>query len=237
MLVSTNFENIKRRPRRHSQALALANGKVMDAVVRSDNFAVRGHQFTPGIFDRLPLLLKIGIEKLLVVAARDETNLLRIGLFEEPQPRSPGLFTHRGLMHVTQRKQGSAQLLLCQTKQKIGLVLRQIGRTSENPSSGAVVVFVAGIVSGGQQVGANLPGSHEQLIELQMIVAEAARNRCSSRQVVLNEGSNYVMLKSRLLVHYVVGDSQRLRDVPGIIHIVDRAATSLDSLWHALASG
>jgi hypothetical protein len=53
--------------------------------VAAENFAVGCDQFAGGLRDLLALLFEIGGDELLVVAAGDEADLLRVGLLGERQ--------------------------------------------------------------------------------------------------------------------------------------------------------
>src|ERR1039458_7881555 len=151
-LVSANFQYIQRRTRGHPEPLALAHGKVVNATVGPDNLAGRGDLFACGIGKLFALLREVGVEELLIVAARNETNLLRVGLFEQPKSGAPGLLAHLGLAQLTKRKHGAAQLLLRQAEEEIGLVLGAIGWALQHPASAAFVELVARVMSSRQQV-------------------------------------------------------------------------------------
>src|ERR1700733_25853 len=90
------------------------------------------------------------------------------------------------LSHIAERKQRVAELILSETKQKIGLILGGIRWTLKQPASGLVIELNSGVVAGGQRVRANLLRHDQQLIKLQMVVAQAARNGCAPRQILLD---------------------------------------------------
>jgi len=50
------------------------------------------------------------------------------------------------------------------------------------------------------------------LIKLQMIVAEAARNRSSPRQILLHKGTHHIALKTVFVVDHVIRNADGLRD-------------------------
>jgi hypothetical protein len=54
------------------------------------------------------LLVKIGFEKALVIAARNKTDLLRVGLFGDHEAALAGQFADFGLGHAAQGKQSAA---------------------------------------------------------------------------------------------------------------------------------
>ena len=83
MAGGVDVEHVERRGRADAEALALADGEVGDAFVVADDFAVGRDQFAGGLGHCLALLFEIGGEELLVVAAGDEADLLRVGLLGE----------------------------------------------------------------------------------------------------------------------------------------------------------
>ena len=84
--VSLDLNHVERRTSGHAQSLALAHGEVVNAAVLADDFAVGGDQFARGVGQRLALLRQIGVEKLLVVAAGDKADFLRVRLLRQGQP-------------------------------------------------------------------------------------------------------------------------------------------------------
>src|SRR5208283_2735199 len=92
-------------------------------------------------------------------------------------------------------------------------------------------------MAGGQQVGANLARSDQKLVELQMVIAQAAWNRSAAREVLVDKGANDIVLEARFLVNYVIRNAELLRHITGVVDVVDRAATSLHCLWHAVMTG
>ena len=80
LLVSANLQNVERRTGGYAQSLTLAHREVMDAAMLAHHLSRRGHQLAGGIGQRLALLSKVCVNKLLVIPAGNKTNLLRIGL-------------------------------------------------------------------------------------------------------------------------------------------------------------
>ena len=87
--VSLDLNHVERRTRGYAKTLALAHGEVVDAAVLADDFAIGGDQLAGGIGQGLALLRKIGVEKLLVVAAGNKTDFLGVGLLR-PEPVRAG---------------------------------------------------------------------------------------------------------------------------------------------------
>ena len=85
------------------------------------------------------------------------------------------------LGHFAEGKQSAAELILGQAEQEISLILRRICRALEQPAAALLVELDPRVVTGGQCIRANLLRDDQQLIELQMVVAQAARDGRSSR--------------------------------------------------------
>ena len=90
---------------------------------------------------------------------------------------------------------------------------------------------------GGEQVGADLARRDQQLVKLQMVVAQAARNRRPAGEVLVDERAHDIVLEARLLIDHVIRNAQLLGHVAGVVDIVDGAAASLHRLGHALVTG
>src|SRR5215471_13670696 len=91
------------------------------------------------------------------------------------------------LVHVAQREARADELLLGQAKQEVGLILRRIGGATQQPAVAIGIELAQSVVAGGQEIGADLPCRNEQLIKLQMIVAQAARDRSPAGEILLNK--------------------------------------------------
>ena len=121
-------------------------------------------------------------------------------------------------------------------KQKVRLILRRINRTLQQPALTNSILLDSRVMSSCQHLGADLSRSNQQLIELKMIVAETARNRCSSRKVFLHKRTNYIVLETLLLVHNVIRNRQLLGNTPRIVNVVDRTTASLHGFGHSFVS-
>src|SRR5437867_2554667 len=102
----------------------------MDSAMSPDYVAV-------GINDR-PFTVGIGrvtVDKGRVIVIRDETDLLTIWLVRDRQPSTASEVAHRVLRPVSDRKHRPRELVLRQREQKVGLVLRRVGRAAKLISS------------------------------------------------------------------------------------------------------
>ncbi len=201
-----------------------------------NHLARRSHQLAGRIGQRFVLLGKISVDELFVISAGNKTNFLRVWLLRKRQSLLLRQLAHFGLAHSAQRKQRSAQLLLRKTEQEVRLILRGINRTLQQPAPTNSILFDSRVMSSCQHFGADLSRSNQQLIELKVIVAETARNRCSSRKVFLHKWTNYVVLETLLLVHYVIRNLQLLGDAARIVNVVDRTTASLHGFGHSFVS-
>ena len=95
------------------------------------------------------------------------------------------------------------QLLLRQTKQKISLILGQIRWALENPAAALGVKLVDRVVSRSNAARANAPRRLQKLVELEMVVAQRARNRRTPGQVLIHKRPHHIALEALLLVHVV----------------------------------
>ena len=140
-----------------------------------------------------------------------------------------------GLVQLAEREEGARELLLREAEEEVGLVLGRVGGARENPAAARCVEVVAGVVAGGDAVGADLAGGGEELVELEVVVAEGAGDGRAAGEVLVDEGADDLGLEALLLVDDVVGDVEVLGDAAGVVDVVDGAAAALDGFGHALA--
>jgi hypothetical protein len=91
----------------------------------------------------------------------------------------------------------------------------------------------AGVVAGGDAVGADLSRSGEQLIELHVIVAERAWNWSAAFEIVIDERADHTVLELTLEIHDVERHAEMLGDASCVVDIVDRTAAMLS--WRAVS--
>src|SRR5271167_2029441 len=100
-----------------------------------------------------------------------------------------------------------------------------------------MVVSHAGVVAGSYAFRADLAGDYQELIELQVIVAEAARDGRTPGKIFRDERANDLALEALLVIHHVIRNADVLGDAAGIVNIVEGAASSLHGLGHAFVTG
>ena len=159
------------------------------------------------------------------------------GLAATSRPASEAMTRTAGLFISPSGKRVRRELLLREAEEEVGLVLGLVGGAGEDPAAAGLVVMVAGVVAGGDAVGADLAGGGEELVELEVVVAEGAGDGRAAGEVLVDEGADDLGLEAGLLVDEVVGDVELLGYAAGVVDVVDGAAAALDGLGHAFVSG
>jgi hypothetical protein len=80
------------------------------------------------------------------------------------------------------------ELVLGEAEEEVGLVLGLVGGAGEDPAAARLVEVVARVVAGGDAVGADLAGGDEELVELEVVVAEGAGDGGAAGEVLGYEG-------------------------------------------------
>lgn len=126
---------------------------------------------------------------------------------------------------------------MSEAEEEVGLVLGAVGGAGEDPAVAGLVEMVASVVAGGDALGADLAGGEEELIELEMVVAEGARDGGAAGEVFADEGANDFFFEACLSIHQIVGNSQVLGYMTRVVDVVDGAAAALrDGFGQTLAS-
>ena len=120
--------------RGEAEALALAYGEALDAFVVADDFAGGGDEFAGGVGEVLVLLVEVGLEEGVVVAAGDEADLLRVGLGGDVEAGFGGHLADGGLLHLAEGEEGAGELVLREAEEEVGLVLGVVGGAGEDPA-------------------------------------------------------------------------------------------------------
>ncbi len=97
--------------------------------------------------------------------------------------------------------------------------------------------MIARVVACRDLVGADLASGGEELIELEVIVAESAGNRRAAGEVLVDERTDDLGLEPVLRVDEVVGNAEVLGDAARVVYVVDGTAAALHRFGHALAAG
>ena len=236
--VGVDIEHVEGCGGADAQALALADSEVEDAVVMADDLAIGGDKLAGGVREGLALLLEIGGEELLVVAAGDEADLLGVGLLGEGQTMPACHFADFRLGEAAEREEGAGELGLGEAEEEVGLVLGEIGGALEDPALAGGVVLVDGVVAGGDAIGADGAGGLDECVELEVVVAERAGDGRAAVEILRDEGADDVLLEAGLLVDDVVGDAEVLGDAAGVVDVIQRAAAAgLGCIGNAVLAG
>src|SRR5438477_42866 len=83
------------------------------------------------------------------------------------------------------------------------------------------------VLAGRQQICPNLPRGDQQLIKLQVVIAEAAWNGRATGKILIHKWTNYVLLKTLLVIYHIIWNAEALGYPACIVNILDRAAASL----------
>src|SRR6185437_206145 len=234
---AVDVNDVERRACGHAQSLALAHGEVVDAVMPAEHAPRGGDEFAGGVRELLALLVEIGIDEALVIAAGNKADLLRVGLFRQAEPVLPRQSAHLRLAHFAQREARAAELFLGEPEEEVGLILCSIRRATQQPAVALRRKLAACVVAGGQQVCANLPSRDQKLIKLQVVVAQSARDGRAPGKILGDKRTHHVALKPLLVIDNVVGNAQVLGHGARVVDILNGAAAPLDVLRHALATG
>src|SRR5271170_6833109 len=122
----------------------------------ANHFAACRDELAGGVGHWLALLLEVGVDELLIVAAGNEADLLRVGLVGGGDAELVRNLADARLGVAAERKESARELLLGEAEEEIGLVLAGVGGALEDPAAALGVVLVAGVVAGGDAVGADL---------------------------------------------------------------------------------
>src|SRR6202050_4214542 len=112
-----------------------------------------------------------------------------------------------------------------------------VGRTLQQPAIALAIEGDLRVMSGGNFVGANLPRYYKKLVKLQVIVAQAARDRRASGKIFLNKRPHYVAFETLFVIDHVVGDAKSLSHTACVVDVIDRTAAPLDGFRHTGVSG
>src|SRR5207302_10631499 len=122
-----------------------------------------------------------------IVVVWYEADLLTIRLLCDRQPPQPRVLADGGLGSVADRENGARQLILCQREQEVRLVLCGVCAALQQIAADGSIALHAGIVTGGDRVGAEPARPLDQRGELQVAVTVGARNRRAAGSVLADE--------------------------------------------------
>ena len=125
---------------------------------------------------------------------------------------------------MPERKLRTGQLLLCQAEKEVRLILARISAPHQLVTARAVVEVNPRIMSGCDLFRADARRHVEKLIELDVVVAERARDRCPAGKILIDEWPNDLLLEALLEIDDVVGNPELLRYRTRIVDVIERTA-------------
>ncbi len=105
------------------------------------------------------------------------------------------------LLHFAEGEERAGELLLGEAEEEVGLILAAVGGAGEDPAAAGFVVAIARVVAGGDALGADLAGGEEELIELEVVVAEGAGDGGAAGEVLGYEGLDDLSFEAILSIH------------------------------------
>src|SRR6185503_1698631 len=195
--------------RRDAETAALSDGEGMDALVRADLPALAVAQLPRARGGETlgePLL-----QELEVGLPLDEADVLALALVRRRQAQRARLLAHLGLRAVAQREERSAEGLLGEPPEDVGLVLGLVRR----PLEGRPALRVGAaprVVSGRDEIAIELARAAHQLPELEPVVALHAGIGSAAREVFPDEVLDHVRLEVLLEIQHVMREAHAAGD-------------------------
>ncbi len=160
-----------------------------------------------------------------VIAARDEADVLAVGLCRHRQIEAPRQRARLVLGHATQREVQEGELHARRREEEIALVAAIIGSAMQLRP--ACAVDAAHVMPGGERVGAEIARRRQQVAELHRLVAAHAGDRRLAARVGIGEIVDHVAAEAALVVEHVMRDAQPLGDARGVMDVLPGAACAL----------
>src|SRR5262245_57703781 len=207
----------------HPQAASLAHRVGGGAAMLPHSLAVE-------VDDRPRRLLPTGpvAERIAVVAAGHEADLLALGLVGGHEPELAGDRTDLRLRQLAEREPGVLELVLAEAVEEVGLVLVLVAG-SRQPRDAVVVDDPPRVVPGRDRVAVvEMARPAEQRPELHVRVAVDARAGRRAAEIRVEERLHHAGVELALEVHDVERDAQLGGDPPRVVGRVERAAALLE---------
>ena len=83
MRIRVDGQDVERVSAGEAETFALTDSEALDALVMADDLAGGADEFAGGVGERFALLVEVGLEEGVVVAAGDEADLLRVRLLRD----------------------------------------------------------------------------------------------------------------------------------------------------------
>ena len=226
VVLTVERQHVERLAGGDAQSPPLADGKLVQALVLAQHLPVLRHHLALLRRQAAALLGQIRLNKTDVVPAGDKANLLAFGLVGHRELLAARQRAHLLLGQLAQRKLGARQLLLGQAEKKVGLVFAGVAREPQLVAPGLLVATHAAVVAGGQPFSADLLRGRQQVVKLDVVVAQRAGDGRLAGQVALDEGPHHVGLKALLEVDHVEREAEEVGHAAGVVGVVERAAAA-----------
>src|SRR5262245_1586140 len=168
-----------------------------------------------------------------VIAIRNEADLLTVGLLGHGQAETTCLSAYLGLGKRPNREHSTRELILCQRKEEVGLILLGIRAALQQPSPVHIALHTS-VMAGRDVLGAEASSALQERRELQIAVAMRTRQRRPARCVLLNEVRDDGLAELALEIDDVVRKTDRRGDAARVVKIIKRAAAAPRLLAAAL---
>ena len=206
----------------------LPDGKILDAVMLTQDISGGVHNVAGGVIGALP-------QEFPVVAGGDKADVLAVGLAGVGQPGGGGQLADFVFRIVADGHQGSGQLLLAHPEQHIGLVFVGVHAPPQRPADGVGVAIAipvpggndAGVVAGSDILRLHGAGALRQKAELDLVVAGDAGMGGAPGFVLAPEIVNDESAELPLHIEDIMRHAQNAADGAGILNIVQRAAAPI----------
>src|SRR5487761_1587630 len=194
-----------------AQALALADGEAVRALVLADHAAA-------GVHDLAGRLAEPAGQELPGVAVGDEAHVVAVRLVGDGQAAGGRLLPHPRLGGVAEREHGAAELAAGEHGEHVGLVLARIDAAPQHGAGGPGLQ--AGVMAGADRV------EVEHRRELDLLVAPQARVGGTARRVFGEEVGHHVGGEALGHVPHVERDADDVGGAAGVAGVLRRAAAA-----------
>ena len=198
-----------------AQSAALPDGEVVDPRVRADRCAVRRHHLA-----RPDPLGRAQRHEASRIAARDEADLLRVGLLGDGQVVARSQSPHLRLRQVAHREEHVPERILRKPVQEVALVLLVPSGAEREPISATLDASVVA----GSQLRPEGARALEQPRELHRVVALDARIGRAAAHVIVDEGVDHGPPEVLLQVRDVERDPEHPRGGARVLEVVRATA-------------
>src|SRR6516225_5948 len=151
-----------------------------------------------------------------------EADVLTVRLVGHGQPEAARQIAYLGLAVAAKGKAQPRKLRARGREQEVALVALRVAGTIELGPDGPLSQL--DVVAGGEGVGFEFARGREQIVELDLLVADHARDWRPPRRIAVHEGLHDGGPKALLVIEHVVGDAKPVGDAARIVDVLARTA-------------